>query len=87
MHIHLAGRLVNSALFEGILQWWSMRKYILKHTQMTKTFDIKIILLYYFRLGTAELHWNVFSTLKDGFDILKFFNRKWVLNMCTVGNL
>ena len=26
------------------LQWWSMRKYILKHTQMTNTFDTKMIL-------------------------------------------
>ena len=34
----------NFCLIQGILQWWSLRKYILKHTQMTKTFATKIIL-------------------------------------------
>ena len=34
----------NFSLIRGILQWWSMRKCILKHTQMTNIFDIKIIL-------------------------------------------
>ena len=39
----------------------------------------------YFILGTANLQWD-FSG-KDGFDIHRFSNRKWVLTMCTVGNL
>ena len=34
----------NFCLIQGILQLWSLRKYILKHTQMTKTFVTKIIL-------------------------------------------
>ena len=34
----------NFCLIQWVLQWWSMRKYILKHTQMTNTFDTKIIL-------------------------------------------
>ena len=33
---------LNPALFE-VLQCWSMRKYVLKHKQMTNTFDTKII--------------------------------------------
>ena len=41
----------------------------------------------YFILGTAELHWIFSTVLKDGFDIHTFSNRKWVLTMCTVGNL
>ena len=41
----------------------------------------------YFILGRAELHWNFSSILKDDFDIHRFSNRKWVLTMCTVGNL
>ena len=39
--------------------------------------------------GGADLHWN-FSSIdlpKDGSDIHRFSNRKWVLAMCTVGNL
>ena len=31
-------------LIRGVLQWWSMRKYILKHTHLANTFDTKIIL-------------------------------------------
>ena len=41
----------------------------------------------YFILGRAELHWKFSSILKDGFDIHRFSNRKWVLTMCIVGNL
>ena len=41
----------------------------------------------YFIVGRAELRWNFFSILKDGFDIHRFSNRKWVLTMCSVGNL
>ena len=41
----------------------------------------------YFILGRAELHWNFTSILKDAFDIYRFFNRKWVLTMYSVGNL
>ena len=41
----------------------------------------------YFILGRAELRWNFSSMLKDGFDIHRFSNRKWVLTMCSVGNL
>ena len=37
----------------------------------------------YFILGRAELHWNFSSILKDGFDIHRFSNRKWVLTMCS----
>ena len=37
-------RPANFCLIRGVLQWWSMRKYILKHTQMNNTFDTKIIL-------------------------------------------
>ena len=41
----------------------------------------------YFILGRAKLRWNFSSTLKDGFDIHRFSNRKWVLTMCSVENL
>ena len=41
----------------------------------------------YFILGTAELHWNFSSIPKDDPDIHRFSNRKWVLTMCTTGNL
>ena len=41
----------------------------------------------YFILGRAKLCWNFSSILKDGFDIHRFSNRKWVLTMCSVGNL
>ena len=41
----------------------------------------------YFILGRAELHWNFSSKPKDGSDIHRFSNRKWVSTMCTVGNL
>ena len=41
----------------------------------------------YFILGRANLHWNFSSILKDGFDIHRFSNRKWILTMCSVGNL
>ena len=41
----------------------------------------------YFILGRAELRWHFSSILKDGFDILRFSNRKWVLTLCNVGNL
>ena len=41
----------------------------------------------YFILGRAELGWNFSSILMDGFDIHRFSNRKWVLTMCSVGNL
>ena len=41
----------------------------------------------YFILGGAELRQNFASMFKDGFDIHRFSNRKWVLAMCSVGNL
>ena len=41
----------NFYLIRGVIQWWSMRKHILKHTQTTNTFHTKIKLhnyiLYY----------------------------------------
>ena len=41
----------------------------------------------HFILGRAELCWNFSSILKDLSDIHRFSNRKWVLTMCSVGNL
>ena len=41
----------------------------------------------YFILGRADLHWNFFSIPKNDSDIHRFCSRKWVLTMCTVGNL
>ena len=41
----------------------------------------------YFTLGTAKLHGHFTSILKDGLDINRFSNERWVLTMCTVGNL
>ena len=41
----------------------------------------------YFILGRADLHWKFCSIPKDGSDIDRFSNRKWVLTMCTIGNL
>ena len=41
----------------------------------------------YFILGRAKLRWNFSSIPKDGSDIHRFSNRKWVSTMCTVGNL
>ena len=41
----------------------------------------------YFILGRAELRSNFSNILNDGFDIHRFSNRKWVLTMCSVGNL
>ena len=41
----------------------------------------------YFILGRAKLRWNFSSILKDGFDIHRFSNSKWVLTMCSHGNL
>ena len=41
----------------------------------------------YFILGRAELCWNFSSIPKDGSDIHRFSNRKWVSTMWTVGNL
>ena len=34
----------NFCFIRGVLQWWSMRKNILKNTHMINTFDTKIIL-------------------------------------------
>ena len=69
---HPAGNSVISALFEGF-QWCSMRKYILKHTQMANTFDTKNDITHlYFILGTAKLHWNLSSWLRDAPDIYRF---------------
>ena len=51
-----------------------MRKYILEHTQITNTFDAKIILQYYILyLWTAELRSNFSSILKDAFDIDQYY--------------
>ena len=41
----------------------------------------------YFILGRADLCWKFCSIPKDGSDIDRFSNRKWVLTMCTIGNL
>ena len=41
----------------------------------------------YFISGRAELRWNFSITPEDGFDIHRFFSRKWVVTMCIVGNL
>ena len=38
-------------------------------------------------LGRAKLRWNFSSIPKDGSDIHRFSNRKWVSSMCNVGNL
>ena len=38
-------------------------------------------------LETAKLHWNFSSTPKDALVIYRCANRKWVLTMCTIGNL
>ena len=38
-------------------------------------------------LGRFELHWNFSSIPKDGSDIHRFLNSKWVSTMWTVGNL
>ena len=40
----------------------------------------------YFILGRVELHWN-FSSAPVHPDIHRFSNRKWILNMCSTGNL
>ena len=57
-----------------------MRKYILKHTQMTNTFGTEIIFTQlHFILGRAEIPRNYSSMLKDAPDIHRFFNSKWVL--------
>ena len=64
------------------------KKYILKHThgQYISHKNNKFAQLYLI-LGTAELHWNFSSIPKDDPDIHRFSNRKWVLTMCTTGNL
>ena len=36
----------------------------------------------YFILGRANLRWKLCSIPKDGSDIDRFSNRKWVLTMC-----
>ena len=45
----------------------------------------------YFAAHTNEqyltLHWNFSRIPKDAPDIHRFSNRKWVLTMCTTGNL
>ena len=38
-------------------------------------------------LGRTMLHLNFFSKFNNGSDIHRFFNTKWILIMCTVGNL
>ena len=77
----------NFCLIRGVLQWWSKRKYILKHTHGQYISHKNNIAQLYFILGTAELHCNFFSILKDAPDSHRFSNRKWVLTMCTTGNL
>ena len=51
----------------------------------------KELLLYntqlYFILGRSELRWIFSNIPKDGYDIHRFPNRKWVSTMWTVGNL
>ena len=41
----------------------------------------------YFILGTAELQCNFSTKPKDAPDFHRFSNRKWVLSMCSTGNL
>ena len=43
--------------------------------------------LLYFILGRVKLGWNFFQYTKDGSDIYRYSNRKWVLTLCFVGNL
>ena len=63
-------------------------KYIFKNTSITSTYDTKNNnAQLYSILCTANLHWNFSSIPKNGSDIHRFCSRKWVLTMCTVGNL
>ena len=41
----------------------------------------------HFILRRAKLRWNFSSIPKDGSDIHRFSNRKWVSSMCFFGNL
>ena len=41
----------------------------------------------YFILGRAKLHGNFSSEPEDVPDVYRFSNRKWILNMCSTGNL
>ena len=41
----------------------------------------------YFILGRVQLHFIFSSIPVEGSDIHRFSNTKWVLTMCTVGNL
>ena len=51
---HPAGTSVISAFcFLRVLEWYSMREYVLKHTQMTTTFDTKMILHTYICLTSV----------------------------------
>ena len=68
----------NGGLWENII--WSILRWPMYLTQNN-------IAQLYFILGTAEVCWNFYSIPKDAHDILRFSNRKWVLTMCTVGNL
>ena len=61
-----------------------MGKYILKHKLITNTIDSKIILHILWR---TKLHWSFSSISKDGSDIHRFSNRKWVSTVGNVENL
>ena len=64
-----------------------MKNYILKHAQMTSTFDTKYIAQLYFILGRVALPWNFSTWLREAPDILRFSNRKWILTVYTIENL
>ena len=57
-----------------ILQWWSLRKYSLKHSLITNTFDSKVMLHNYFTLVTAVLRLNFSSIPKNHSEIHRFSN-------------
>ena len=63
------------------------KKYFKAYTNDLYISHKNTIVQLHFILGTAELRWDFSSMPKDGFDIYRFSNRKWVLTMCSVGNL
>ena len=45
---------------DWVFKWWSVRKYILKHTQMANTFDTKITLHNYIYIEESPAIWDFF---------------------------
>ena len=73
-----------SSFSMGVYQnFFYVGKYILKHKWITNTIDSKMILHNYI-LGRVKLHWNFSIIPKDGSDIDRCPNRKWVSTMCNV---